>query len=323
MKEHRGEVVSVCTSERTGTQKDAVERVNLLPDYGIEGDAHAGVPIRQVSLLAQERIDQMRSKGLELTDGAFGENIITRGVDLDELEVGRRLYLGQSIVQVSQHGKECHDRCAIYYAVGDCIMPRHGMFVVVRRGGEVRPGDEFRTAPELDALRYAVVTVSDRASSGVYEDKSGPAIDELMADRFKAYRVAYEVIPDERELIAKTLVRLCDEELVDVVLTTGGTGVAPRDVTPDATLDVIDREVQGIAEAIRMEGLKHTPMAMLSRAVVGHRRYTLIVNLSGSPKAVREQLDVISPVLPHAVEVLSGVTVNCGKGQERSIDNRM
>lgn len=159
-------------------------------------------------------------------------------------------------------------------------------------------------------MLFAVVCVSDRCSRGECEDKSGKLISELVSPL--GATVEYVIVPDEKEKISETLVRLCDEIKADVILTTGGTGFAPRDVTPEATKAVIEKEVPGIPEAIRYESLKITPRAMLSRAAAGIREKTLIINLPGSPKAVRESLEVILPVLPHAVETLSGNTQSCG-----------
>ena len=122
----------------------------------------------------------------------------------------------------------------------------------------------------------------------------------------------YITVPDEKEEIEKALIYLCDDACVDVIFTTGGTGFAPRDVTPEATKNVIEKEAPGIAEGIRQKSMEITPKAMLSRAVSGIRKNSLIINLPGSPKAVRESLEFVLPVLPHAVEVLSGNTLNCG-----------
>ncbi len=160
-------------------------------------------------------------------------------------------------------------------------------------------------------MRISVLTASDRCSRGEAEDKSGPLISALLAGT--AETVCYRCVPDEREKIALALTEMCDTLHSDVVFTTGGTGFAPRDVTPEATRDVIEREVPGIPEAIRAESLKITPKAMLSRATAGIRGKTLIVNLPGSPKAVRESLTVVLPVLDHAVETMSGQTLSCGK----------
>ncbi len=159
-------------------------------------------------------------------------------------------------------------------------------------------------------MKIAILSASDRCSKGECEDKSGVLIKEIMSDT--AQTVEYVIVPDDEKEIANTLIRFCDELKVDVVLTTGGTGLAPRDVTPEATKSVIEREVPGIPQAIREYSLKITDRAMLSRAVSGIRKSTLIINLPGSPKAVRESLEIVKPVLAHAVETLSGNTVTCG-----------
>ncbi len=152
-------------------------------------------------------------------------------------------------------------------------------------------------------LRVAILTVSDRSARGERPDRSGPALAEAVRARGWAV-AAQEVVPDDAEQIAAVLRRWADDGLADVILTTGGTGFAPRDVTPEATRAVIEREAPGLAEAMRAASLQITPHAMLSRAVAGIRGRTLIVNLPGSPKAARENLDVIRPVLPHAVQLL-------------------
>ena len=159
-------------------------------------------------------------------------------------------------------------------------------------------------------MNFAVVCISDRCSKGLCEDKSGPLISELISSCGKTQE--YIIVPDEKAEIEKALIYLCDEVKADIVFTTGGTGFAPRDVTPEATMAVIERNAPGIAEAIRMKSMEITPKAMLSRAVSGIRKNTLIINLPGSPKAVRESIEAVLPVLPHAVETLSGNTLSCG-----------
>ena len=156
-----------------------------------------------------------------------------------------------------------------------------------------------------------ILTISDKGSRGERQDRSGEAIREILPS-IDARIVNYEIVPDEKELIVKKLVKWVDEDNLDVLITTGGTGLTPRDVTPEATLAVVDRIVPGIAEAMRVESLKKTPMAMLSRAVVGTRGKCLIINLPGSPNAVRECLEVVLPALPHAVETLKGQAGECG-----------
>ena len=157
-------------------------------------------------------------------------------------------------------------------------------------------------------ITVAILTCSDKGSRGEREDLSGPAIAEMIKG-IGAVVEYYEVIPDERELIKEKLMEYSKK--ADIILTTGGTGLSPRDVTPEATIEVMDREIPGIAEAMRSEGLKKTKRAMLSRAVAGVRDECIIVNLPGSLKAVRECLEVLLDVIPHAVEKIKGSTEDC------------
>ncbi|MEK6672673.1 MAG: MogA/MoaB family molybdenum cofactor biosynthesis protein [Nitrospirota bacterium] len=159
-------------------------------------------------------------------------------------------------------------------------------------------------------ITVAVLTLSDKGSRGEREDVSGPVIADML-HRIGAEVRYSEILPDEKELIKDKLVDYSGR--VDLILTTGGTGLSPRDVTPDATLEVIDREIPGIAEVMRAEGMKKTPRSMLSRAIAGVRGQTLIINLPGSPKAVKENLDVILGVIAHAVEKIKGDTSDCAR----------
>jgi molybdenum cofactor synthesis domain-containing protein len=157
-------------------------------------------------------------------------------------------------------------------------------------------------------IKVAILTLSDKGAKGKREDTSGPAIEKLIK-KIDSELVSCDILPDEKDLIKKKLIALCKK--ADLVITTGGTGVSPRDVTPEATREVIKYEIPGISEAMRRESLKKTPFAMISRAVAGVRGRTLIINLPGSPKAVRENLSAILPVLGHTIEKIKGSTKDC------------
>ena len=302
-------VVAVNISKKKGLIKKPVESVHLVEKLGIEGDAHAGNWHRQVSLLDQASVDKMTALGVEgLTPGIFAENITTEGIALHALPIGTRLRVGETELEVTQIGKECHAHCQVYQQVGMCIMPTEGIFTIVIRGGEIRAGDAIEV---LNGVRAAVITLSDKGAAGLREDKSGPALVEAL--RGHALVMEQFVIPDEFEQIKAELCRLADSGNLDLILTTGGTGLAPRDVTPEATLAVVERLVPGIPEAMRAESRKITDRAMLSRAQAGVRGRTLIVNLPGSPKAAVECLQVFLPVLAHAVETLRGEAYECAR----------
>ncbi len=161
--------------------------------------------------------------------------------------------------------------------------------------------------------RIGIITVSDKGAQGQRVDESGPSIREMVKTLGEV--TSYQVVPDDLDILKEAMINMSDKEKVNLILTTGGTGLSPRDNTPEATLAVIQKEVPGLAEAMRSESMKKTNRAMLSRAVAGTRNSTLIINLPGSVKAVRECLAVILPALPHGLEILSGKGGECGSAE--------
>ena len=309
-----GEIKAICISERRGTQKKEIPEAQILEDWGIEGDAHGGKWHRQISLLAVEKIEEFRARGAEVDYGAFGENLIVEGYDLRTLPVGTRFRIGEVLLELTQIGKECHSHCEIYKKMGDCIMPREGVFTEVLHGGHIQKGDQIEMIPpEPDRpFTAAVITLSDKGFEGKREDKSGPLICEMLNKA--GYRVIEtQLLPDERVGLERQMKRLADQRQVSLILTTGGTGFSPRDITPEATIAVCDRMARGIAEAIRGYSMTITKRAMLSRAESGIRKGTLIVNLPGSPKAVKESLEFILPELAHGLGILRGSEGECAR----------
>lgn len=314
MGELKGIIKAVCLSEVKGTEKRPVASVTLIANHGLSGDAHAGNWHRQVSLLSADKVDEFNARGGKAEIGAFGENILVSGIDFKSLPVGSILRAGEVVLKMSQIGKECHSHCQIFHRVGDCIMPREGVFATVEHGGELHAGMELTVEPPpVDApLRAAVMTLSDKGFAGERVDTSGPRAAQLLSEA--GYDVEELVLlPDAQKKIERELIRLADSRQVDLIITTGGTGFSLRDVTPEATLAVATRTAPGIAEAIRAESLKITPRAMLSRGASVLRNKTLIVNLPGSTKAVEEGLAVILPQLEHGLRILKGMAHDCAR----------
>jgi len=164
-------------------------------------------------------------------------------------------------------------------------------------------------------IKVGILTISDKGSKGEREDLSGKVIEEVVK-KINGEVKYYQIIPDEKDIIQEELIKAVDKLHLDLILTTGGTGLAKRDVTPDATLEVIEKEVSGISEIIRSESFKKTNRAILSRGVAGIRKESLIINLPGSPKGVRESLEIVLEALPHGIEILKGQTAECGRNDK-------
>lgn len=305
-----GKVIATCISEIRGVQKKNVHTVKVVKGYGIENDAHGGNWHRQISLLSWDKIEAFRKKGAEVDDGAFGENLVVEGIDFRTLPIGTRFICNDVILELTQIGKECHYGCQIFQKMGECIMPREGVFTKVIHGGIISEGDDLRILEY--PLRCAVIVSSDSGYRGEREDKSGPLIEEMMAEA--GYQVTKTIIlPDDAGMLKEKMCEICDKGEADLILTSGGTGFSPRDIMPEVTKEISQREVPGIPEAMRAYSLQITGRAMLTRAAAGIREKTLIVNMPGSPKAVRECLDYILPHLKHGLEILLERTGECAE----------
>lgn len=217
-------------------------------------------------------------------------------------------------------GKECHTHCRIYHRMGECIMPVQGVFAEVLSSGTIQTGSMMTVEFPAKGRPFtaAVITMSDKGSKGERKDESGPAMKEgLTAAGFDV--VEELILPDEKALLKKELIRLCDQRQVSLILTSGGTGFSERDTTPEATMEVMTRNAPGIAEAIRAESMKYTKRAMLSRGASVIRGQTLIVNLPGSPKAVRESMEIILESVQHGLGFFGipsrSVQDKCQKGR--------
>ena len=312
-----GKVEAICISQHKGIPKTSVSSAQIRRDHGIEGDAHAGPWHRQVSILAHENIETFKQSGrLDLQAGAFAENLVVSGLELSALGLGSRVRLGADVIlSITQLGKCCHHRCAIFHQTGDCIMPRVGLFARVVVGGDVNVGDraEIEEVVPRAVFQAVVLTLSDRCAAGTATDTTGPAVAALLRESLPAHIYATEILPDGRAGLAKRLRHYADGHGIDLVIAAGGTGLAPRDETPEAVRDVVERLTPGFDEAMRQASMAVTPLAMLSRACSGIRGSTLILSLPGSERAAEENLRAILPALPHGLAKLRGDPADCGR----------
>ena len=314
-----GTISAICISERKGERKRSVQSARLIQDSGIEGDAHAGPWHRQVSLLAAENVDEVRRSGMpDLKAGDFAENLLVTGVGLSDIGLGSRLKLGlEAELAITQIGKTCHNPCIIQKQTGDCIMPRLGLFARVVRGGAIAAGDAVEVVERVprSAFQAVVLTISDRCSRNEAVDTAGPAVARILGEILGAHIYKSEIIPDDQAQIARRLKHYSDGHSIDLVVTAGGTGFSPRDVTPEAVADVLERPTPGLDEAMRRASGAVTPHAMLSRGLSGIRGATLIVSLPGSERAAVENLQAILPALGHGLAKLRGDPSDCAPGR--------
>lgn len=302
-------VVSVNVSDEKGTIKHPVSELRI-NERGCVGDAHAADWHRQVSLLAQESVDRFAEKMTrKISPGEFAENITTRGIDLGTVSILDRFVIGDVELEVTQIGKECHgDRCAIFQEVGKCVMPNEGIFCRVVKTGTIKWGDAITYLQR--PLRFRVITLSDRAQKGEYENLSGPRVREIVGEFFKDKRWHTEIksrlIGDDAEQLKQELESARDAG-VDVVITTGGTGVGPRDITPEVVSQSCDKLIPGVMEHIRLKYGEAKPNALLSRGVAGVMKQTLVYTLPGSVRAVSEYMEEILKTIEHLILMLHGL----------------
>jgi molybdenum cofactor synthesis domain-containing protein len=302
-------VLSVNISEKKGTIKKPVDYIEL-DDNGVKRDAHAGPWHRQVSLLGTESFAKFsKDAKREVVFGEFAENITTEGLILYETTPLDRLEIGDAELEITQIGKKCHGSgCAIFNEVGSCVMPKEGIFARVLKHGQIKAGDKIIYKPKV--YKIQVITLSDRAYKGEYEDRSGPRIIELVKQFFNEknnrYDIEHTIIPDNPEAL-RVLLERAEDELFDVVFTTGGTGIGPRDFTPEVVKDLLDKEIPGIMESIRLKYGVEKPNALLSRGVAGVMGETLVYAMPGSVKAVNEYMEEILKTLRHLFYMLAGL----------------
>lgn len=302
-------IKSVNVSSEKGTPKTPVPSV-FLTENGIEGDAHSGPWNRQVSLLGVESIRRFEAESHRKTGyGAFAENITTEGIDLWKCRPLDRFTSGDTELEVTQIGKDCHGHaCSIFKEVGNCVMPKEGIFARVIRPGMLQPQSEFTHCPKVYTAH--VVTLSDRAFAGHYEDLSGPAVLEHLKTFFTSQDLPvstrYSLLPDNPVELS-VLLSEARERKTDIVITTGGTGIGPKDCTPEVVAPLLDKEIPGIMDHIRTKYGSEKPNALLSRSIAGVMGTTLVFTLPGSVRAVNEYMTEILKSMMHMIYMLHGL----------------
>ncbi len=302
-------VVSVNISEKKGTVKHPVAEITVT-GAGVADDAHAGDWHRQVSMLSIESVEKFSLQAKrKINFGEFAENITTQGIDLPACHVLDRFRIGETELELTQIGKECHGTaCAIFKEVGNCVMPKEGIFCRVIRTGNIKPNDRIVYVPKV--VHVSIITLSDRASGGIYEDRSGPKIRGIVDSFFSAKNRRIEIrnvlIPDDADALRKTLTQQNNSD-ADFIFTTGGTGIGERDITVETVSSMLDKQLPGIMELIRVKYGMENPNALLSRGVAGTMGKTMIYTLPGSVKAVTEYLCEITKTMEHSLFMLHGI----------------
>ncbi|HXK50329.1 MAG TPA: molybdopterin-binding protein [Clostridiales bacterium] len=293
-------------SEKRGIAKHPVEKAEIIMT-GINGDSHAGDWHRQITILSDESVTKFEKEtGRKSKSGEFATNILISETDINEVRLGDRFVLNNAVVEVTQIGKEPH-----YYdspvlkETGWNIMFDEGMFCKVIKTGAISVGDSVEHIKK--SLKIHIITLSDRAYRGVYEDKSGPKIKERLEEHYRdsETEITSQIMPDDKEMLRKSL-----EEAVtcytDIIFTTGGTGIGPRDITPEVVTGFCDKLIPGVMDNIRIKYGQTIPNALLSRSVAGVKEKTLIYSLPGSVRAVDEYMNEIFLTLDHLIKMAYG-----------------
>ena len=305
------EVISVNISDKKGIVKTPVDHI-ILDETGIVGDAHAGHWHRQISLLAQESIERAEEEAnAKFPPGSFAENLTTRGFDIHKTAPLDRFINEEIEMEVTQIGKKCHSTCAIGKQIGKCIMPLEGIFCKVIKGGKLKAGAGLRYVPS--EFKVEVLTLSDRVSKGVYEDLSGPAIKDMLSahlsEKNRHFKINNSILPDDEHQL-KSSIESFIEAGTDIIITTGGTGIGPGDITPDVITPLLEKEITGIMELVRVKYGMKNPNALISRSVAGVTGKTLVYVLPGSVKAIKEYMTEILPTLEHSLRMLHNIDLH-------------
>lgn len=301
-------IKSLNLSEKKGTIKLPVDAVEIT-ETGVKSDAHAGHWHRQVSLLGVESLKKAEEQNnRKFNFGDFGENITTEGLELYKTNILDRFVSGDVVLEVTQIGKKCHKGCEIMKISGNCIMPVEGIFCRVIQTGKLQVSNELTYIPRK--IKISVITLSDRAYNGIYKDKSGSHAAKMLKDFFagnnRPVQLEKVIIPDD-EVMLYDAVNKAVEEGTDIIVTTGGTGIGSRDITPDVVQKMLDKEIPGIMELIRYKYGSAKPNALLSRSIAGVIKQSLVYVLPGSVGAVNEYLTEITPTLEHSLRMINNI----------------
>ncbi|MEE4196804.1 MAG: molybdenum cofactor synthesis domain-containing protein [Bacteroidales bacterium] len=301
----KGKVLSVNLSAERGIKKPVTELI--LTPIGIQGDVHAGHWNRQVSLIDRSHIQRFKNitDARDTAFGEFAENITVEGLHEIDFQTFDLLKIGNVTLEVTRVGKPFHDE---FRELGNYVMPRVGVFCRVKNPGTIRAGDPIEVIPKV--FKNLIITLSDRAAAGEYEDLSGPEVLNQLGHYWKKknvrYQMEHKIIPDDSRQLQKILLE-ARENAYDVVITTGGTGIGKRDITVETVEPLLDKMIPGVMEMIRMKYGQEKPNALLSRGVAGVMKDSLVYTLPGSVKAVKEYMNELLKTMQHLIYMLHGI----------------